>query len=247
MTRRADAKTASAKAADLYDDQSRPAGTGRLKPWRAVARPHPDILAGRFSQSEFAADLTAIELGRAAPDYQDPAAFFNITFVTDGMKKVLTAAAARLAGAGGEPVIGLQTVFGGGKTHTMLALRHMAGAAEPRRLAGIADMIAVGWRPARIFTLVGTGLGARQRLSRDDEPPLYTPWGVMAWRLAGQAGLDLLAEAEAAFSAPGSERLATLLELARPCLILLDELVAYARVLDDHGFRGIPEFHSVTD
>ena len=158
------------------------------------------------------------------------------------MRRVLTAAAVRLAGAGGEPVIGLQTAFGGGKTHTMLALRHMAGAAAPRRLAGIADMIAVGWRPARIFTLVGTGLGARQCLSRDDEPPLYTPWGVMAWRLAGQAGLDLLVEAEAAFSAPGSERLATLLELARPCLILLDELVAYARVLDDHEFEAFLNF-----
>jgi len=217
-----------------------------LKPWREVAVPRPDVLEGRFGQAEFAADLTAVELGRAAPEYQDAAAFFDITFLTEGMRKVLSLAAQRLAGVGGEPVIGLQTAFGGGKTHTMLALRHLATSPAPTRLAGLADILPDGdaraWRPARCFTLVGTGLGARQRLSREPEPSLYTPWGLMAWRLAGQPGLDLMAEAESTRSAPGSERLVTLLEAASPCLILLDELVAYARVLDADGFEAFLNF-----
>ncbi len=217
-----------------------------LKPWREVAIPRPDVLEGNFGQAEFAADLTAVELGRAAPEYQDAAAFFDVTFLTEGMRKVLGLAAQRLAGIGGEPVIGLQTAFGGGKTHTMLALRHLATAPAPTRLSGLADILPENgtraWRPARCFTLVGTGLGARQRLSREAEPPLYTPWGLMAWRLAGQPGLDVMAEAENTRSAPGSERLLCLLEAAAPCLILLDELVAYARVLDPDGFEAFLNF-----
>ena len=217
-----------------------------LKPWREVAVPRPDVLEGHFGQAEFAADLTAVELGRAAPEYQDAAAFFNITFLTEGMRKVLSLAAQRLAGVGGEPVIGLQTAFGGGKTHTMLALRHLATSPAPTRLAGLADILTDGgaraWRPARCFTLVGTGLGARQRLSREAEPSLYTPWGLMAWRLAGQPGLDLMTEAESTRSAPGSERLLTLLDAASPCLVLFDELVAYARVLDTDDFEAFLNF-----
>ncbi len=162
------------------------------------------------------------------------------------MRNVLCLAAQRLAGVGGEPVIGLQTAFGGGKTHTMLALRHLATAPRPARLAGLSDILpeagSRAWRPARCFTLVGTGLGARQRLSRETEPLLYTPWGLMAWRLAGQPGLDLMEEAESIRSAPGSERLVALLEAATPCLILLDELVAYARVLDTDGFEAFLNF-----
>jgi predicted AAA+ superfamily ATPase len=204
------------------------------------------VLEGNFGQAEFAADLTAVELGRAAPEYQDAAAFFDMTFLTEGMRKVLGLAAQRLAGIGGEPVIGLQTAFGGGKTQTMLALRHLATAPEPTRLAGLADILPErgrrAWRPARSFTLVGTGLGARQRLSRDAEPSLRTPWGLMAWRLAGQTGLDLMAEAESTRSAPGSERLVTVLEAATPCLILLDELVAYARALDADSFEAFLNF-----
>jgi hypothetical protein len=218
----------------------------RLRSWRDVVNPHPDVLESRFKQSEFAADLTAVDLGRAAPEYQEPVDFFRITFLTEGMKKVLTLAAERLAGSGGEPVIGLQTAFGGGKTHTMLAIWHMAGVSDPRSLAGVdavvSEAIARAWKPAQRYVLVGTGLGANQRMSRDDEPALYTPWGVMAWRLAGQPGLDLLAEAEATRSAPGSERLVTLLEAAAPCLILLDELVAYARVLPGPAFEAFLNF-----
>ena len=198
-----------------------------LQPWRLIVRPHADVLEGRFRQSEFAADLTAVDLGRAPPEYQDPARFFTITFATEGMKNVLTAATDRLTGRGGEPVMGLQAGFGGGKTHTMLALRHRA---EARPLT------------AKTFSFVGTGVGARQRLSRQSEPPLFTPWGVMAWRLGGPSGLELMAEADAIRAAPGSERLVALLEFAGPSLILLDELVAYARVLDDAAFEAFLSF-----
>jgi uncharacterized protein len=97
-----------------------------MKPWRKIAVPHRDVLEGTFQQSEFAADITAVRAGTAAKEYQDTAAFFERTYITEGMRQLLMQVAQRLAGHGGEPVIQLQTAFGGGKTHTMLAVYHLA-------------------------------------------------------------------------------------------------------------------------
>ena len=97
-----------------------------MKPWREVAVPHPDVLEGTFQQSEFAADITAVRTGGATREYQDAAAFYQRTFITEGMRLLLIQVAQRLNGQGGEPVIQLQTAFGGGKTHTMLAVYHLA-------------------------------------------------------------------------------------------------------------------------
>jgi hypothetical protein len=97
-----------------------------LKPWREIAVPHPDVLEGTFQQSEFAADITAVHIGKATREYQDAAAFFERTFITEGMRLLLTSVVRRLNGQGGDPVIQLQTAFGGGKTHTMLAVYHLA-------------------------------------------------------------------------------------------------------------------------
>ena len=86
-----------------------------LKPWIEVALPHPDVLANRFKEAEFAADLFAVDAGHATEDYANSENFFRITFLTEGLKRVLTSSLQRLAGTGGDPVIGLQTSFGGGK------------------------------------------------------------------------------------------------------------------------------------
>ena len=97
-----------------------------MKPWREVAVPHLDVLEGTFQQSEFAADITAVQAGKATREYQDPAAFYQRTFITEGMRLLLIGVVQRLNGQGGEPVIQLQTAFGGGKTHGMLAVYHLA-------------------------------------------------------------------------------------------------------------------------
>src|SRR4029078_11739314 len=113
-----------------------------MKPWREVAVPHRDVLEGTFQQSEFAADITAVNTGRASRAYQDPVAFFERTFVTEGMALLLPQVAQRLAGKGGEPVVQLQTAFGGGKTHTMLAVYHLATRKIAlSELAGVAVLI----------------------------------------------------------------------------------------------------------
>src|SRR5215216_1855946 len=96
------------------------------KPWREIAIPHRDVLEGTFQQAEFAADITAVHMGKAPREYQAADAFYERTFITEGMRLLLTQVAQRLSGKGGEPVIQLQTAFGGGKTHTMLAVYHLA-------------------------------------------------------------------------------------------------------------------------
>ena len=89
--------------------------------------PHADVATGRYSEAEFAADLAQVDHGKASAEYGDPAEFFRRTFLTDGLRKLLVGAMRRLSGQGGDPVVELQTNFGGGKTHSMLALYHLAG------------------------------------------------------------------------------------------------------------------------
>src|SRR5271169_6667898 len=113
-----------------------------LKPWREIIVPHPDVLSGTFQQSEFAADLTAVRTGKATPEYGDAQAFYERTFITEGMGRLLTQVSQRLNGKGGEPVIQLQTAFGGGKTHTLLAVYHLASRKCPLGdLAGIPALL----------------------------------------------------------------------------------------------------------
>ena len=91
-----------------------------LLPWREVITPHPDVTAGKYQQAEFAADLDQVRRGIGSKEYTDPGEFYRRTFITSGMRALLRIALERLNGQGGEPVIELQTNFGGGKTHSML-------------------------------------------------------------------------------------------------------------------------------
>ncbi len=219
---------------------------GQLKPWREVAAPHTDVSASRFEEADFAVDLTQIDLNRARGDYQHPRDFYAKTYITEGLRRVLSLAIERLTGRGGEPIIGLQTSFGGGKTHTMLALWHLANAEEPRALTGLSDVLdtlGVERLPTiKTFVFVGTGKGPNEPMNRSDEPTLRTPWGYLAWRLAGDAGLDLVRQSEIARTNPGSEALMGVLGKAGPSLILLDEVVAYGRQLEGAAFEAFLSF-----
>jgi hypothetical protein len=111
----------SQKCFDRFGGKVRGVNSGSKKPVPAriaIGVPHPDVLNGTFQQSEFAADLTAVWTGKATPEYWDAKAFYERTYITEGMGRLLTQVSKRLNGKGGEPVIQLQTAFGGGKTHT---------------------------------------------------------------------------------------------------------------------------------
>jgi hypothetical protein len=90
--------------------------------WRGVITPHPDVASGRYQQAEFAADLGQVYRGEGTDEYRDPREFFRRTYVTEGIRELLAQALERLTGRGGDPVVELQTNFGGGKTHSLLAL-----------------------------------------------------------------------------------------------------------------------------
>jgi predicted AAA+ superfamily ATPase len=97
-----------------------------MRPFPTIAIPHIDILGGRLTMDVFAADLWEVFMGRAPEEYQDPTIFFRKTYITDGLKNPLGIAEKRLKGKGGDPIIQLQTPFGGGKTHSLIALYHKA-------------------------------------------------------------------------------------------------------------------------
>lgn len=232
---------------DLAMDES---PSKALKPWIEVALPHPDVIANRFKEAEFAADLFAVDAGHAGEGYASPVAFYGMTFLTEGLKRVLTTAVQRLGGAGGDPVIGLQTAFGGGKTHTMLAVYHLVkhcrDGGDPRSLPGLSEILdraGVSALPKpQVAVFVGASKGTDVPLILKDGPRVHTLWGYIAWRIAGDAGLKLVAEAEAARTSPGSELMVEVFKLAGPSVILLDELTMFARQLDDDRFEAFLSF-----
>jgi predicted AAA+ superfamily ATPase len=204
-----------------------------MKPWRENAVPHQDVLEGTFQQSEFAADITAVYGGKATREYQDAAAFYDRTFITEGMRQLLTQVSQRLSGNGGEPVVQLQTPFGGGKTHTMLAVYHLATRqCSLSELAGIPSLIEQAGimevPQARVVVLDGTAYGPAQPWKHGKQV-IKTLWGELAWQLGGSEAFLLVKEADASGTSPGKTVLYELLTTYAPCVLLIDELVAYIR------------------
>jgi hypothetical protein len=204
-----------------------------MKPWREITIPHHDVLEGTFQQSEFAADITAVHTGRASREYQDAVAFFDRTYITEGMRLLLTQVAQRLVGKNGEPVIQLQTAFGGGKTHTMLAVYHLATRkCALSDLAGIPELIEraglMDVAQARVAVLDGNAHAPGQPWKHGKQS-VRTLWGELAWQLGGSEGFALVKEADATGTSPGKEVLRELLAAYAPCVVLIDELVAYVR------------------
>ena len=204
-----------------------------MKPWREIAKPHKDVLEGTFKQSEFAADISQVSSGTATEEYQDAEKFFSRTFITEGMRLLLVSVAQRLAGQGGDPVIQLQTAFGGGKTHTMLTVFHLANRkVSTDKLAGIPpvlDEAGISQLPhANVAVLDGIKLSPSQPLDHDGLT-VNTLWGELAWQLLGKAGYDKVAKADQDGTSPGKDVLVDLLTEASPCVVLIDELVAFIR------------------
>lgn len=204
-----------------------------LKPWREIAQPHQDVLEGTFKQSEFAADISQVASGKASPEYQDAQQFFQRTFITEGMRLLLISVAQRLAGQGGDPVIQLQTAFGGGKTHTMLAVYHLAACTvSANKLDGIPPILdeaqIVSLPQARVAVIDGIRLAPSQP-RQYGHLKIKTLWGELAWQLLGEAGYQAVTASDQDGTSPGKEVLIELLQKAAPCVILIDELVAFTR------------------
>ena len=222
------------------------AAASNLKPWREVVTPHKDVASGRYQQAEFAADLWQVHLGEGTDEYRDPVEFFRRTYLTESLQRLLVGAVHRLAGKGGDPVVQLQTNFGGGKTHSMLALYHMFSGTAPGGLAGIDAVLqeaeAKELPAARRVVLVGNKISPGNPVTKPDGTVVRTLWGELAWQLGYAAGGSK--EARKAFervqaddekaTSPG-DVLRELFKEYGPCLVLIDEWVSYARQLHDQS------------
>lgn len=209
------------------------AGTG-LKSWREVLRPHEDVATGNYSASEFAADLYMVSQNEGSSEYVEPIEFFRRTYLTEGLKELLDRGIRRISGdENASPIINLQTNFGGGKTHSMLALWHLFGGAPTSSLTQeVQDVVANRQFPKKVnrVALVGIHLSPGAPLVKPDGTKVNTIWGELAWQLGGKKAFDFVAEADASRTNPG-EGLRKLITAYSPCLILIDEWVAYARQL----------------
>ncbi|MBU0995376.1 MAG: DUF499 domain-containing protein [Proteobacteria bacterium] len=204
-----------------------------LKPWRELITPHQNVLEGTFQESEFAADLNKVASGSASSEYQNPSLFFERTFITEGMKLMLISVVKRLTGKGGDPVVQLQTAFGGGKTHAMMAVYHIAkGEKLASQLPGvpvILDQLNISEIPrAHVAVLDGNSLGPSQPRKKGNIT-IHTLWGEIGWQLGGEEGYRMLEKADQEGTSPGKEILADLFKRFSPCIILMDETVAYIR------------------
>ena len=213
-----------------------------LMPWREVVEPHQDVATGEFQQAEFAADLAKVHNGSAPSEYKNPTEFFARTYLTEGLSNLLIGAAKRLSSASGDPVVELQTNFGGGKTHSMLALYHMASGTAAQDLPGLDQLLSQHSLtvPKRInrAVLVGTSRGPQDVLSVEGGLKIRTTWGELAWQLGGAEGFAMVADNDERGIAPGSNLLEALFKKYSPSLILIDEWVAYLRQV--YKVEGLP-------
>jgi len=210
-----------------------------MKPWYQVVVPHPDIRAGKFDESVFAADLSDVVADRGPLEYRDAETFFRKTYPTQGLVNLLSAIASRLSGkGGGEAVIQIQTPFGGGKTHSLIALYHLF---KNPRIESAAELISKVRERAgldaiptdRVVTFVGTAA----------DPLGKTPWGEIAEQLGNYA---LLEEHDRKRRSPGKDLLHKLLA-DTPTLLLMDEVAEYAVKARDFRDQVIAFFQELTE
>ncbi len=205
-----------------------------LKPWHAIATPHADIREGRLDEAVFAANVWAVVQGTAPEVYLDPEEFFRKTYMTAGLATVLSHVARAMGGAkdAGDRIISLQTAFGGGKTHTLVALWHLARHANVLRTSDACEAVrrVLGGqvpdavRAVAVFT--NRTCDATQGRRTPDGVHTRTLWGELAAQLGGPTLYEKVrANDEARRTTQGI--FAGVLRAVAPCLILLDELADY--------------------
>lgn len=215
------------------------------KPWREALALREDVRSGELSLNIFAADLYDVVMGTGPAVYRDPSEFFALTYPTYALRGLARDVMMRLDGRSDKAIRQLELTYGGGKTHTLITMYHLANdpAALPD-LPAVQEFVSeIGFRPprARVAVLPFDKLDVEKgmEIGGPDGAPrrwLRQPWSVLAYQIAGSEGLRLLhAEGEDAErdSAPAENLLATLLALPSRddlgTLILIDEVLMYAR------------------
>jgi len=223
--------------------------TTGLPCWRDVITPHADVAGGNYLLAEFAADLWQVyqdqfdKEHRAPVEYTDPVEFFRRTYLTEGLADLLALGIKRICGQTADPVVKLQTNFGGGKTHSMLGLFHLFSGVAPARLSGVEPLmkkVGVSSLPkVHRAVLVGNKLSLTG-FKKPDGITVRTLWGELAWQLGHSVGkakeaYEIVKADDEKGVCPGG--LVTLLRKFSPCIVLIDEWVAYVRQV--YGTPGL--------
>ncbi len=193
-----------------------------LKPWFAVATPHEDTREGRLSEAVFAANLWAVVQDNAPEVYRDPEAFFSKTYLTEGLTNVLKKVTRALSGDAdaGDRILSLQTAFGGGKTHTLVALWHLAHGYAPLSRS-VGEGLGV-----RVAVFTNETCDATQGRRTPEGVHTRTLWGELALQLGGVELYRRIEANDQARTVPQG-LFVEILQQAAPCLILIDELADY--------------------
>lgn len=196
-----------------------------------LCTPRSDVLKGALTEADFAADLAQVLRNEGPKEYRQADLFFANTYPTRGLKNLLANVCARLSGAGGEAaaIFRLDTSYGGGKTHGLIALTHAAqGMAGVENIPEFVNPDLIPRDKVRVAAFDGENADPANGRSMGDGILACTPWGEIAYALAGAAGYERVRRSDEQLSAPGAE---TLRELFgdQPTLILLDELSVYLR------------------
>ncbi len=207
-----------------------------LKPWYKVVTPREDLREGKpLDASEFAVHLDQVRDGRAPLVYQNPEKFFERTFITKNLSDLSAEVVRRLSGEKVEtsPVFNMTTQFGGGKTHALTLLYHLAkGGNEATKWKGVSSIIEKARikkiPQAKIAAFVGTEFDSITGRGGSDGTPLRkTPWGEIAFQLGGKKAFSYVEEHEKRLISPSSEIIRKFLPEKEPSLILVDELMNY--------------------
>jgi len=198
-----------------------------------VCTPREDVLAGSVTESDFAADLAQVLRGDAPDEYMKPVKFFASTHPTRGLKDLLWNVCRRLSGSSAQAasILRLDTSYGGGKTHALIALTHVAnGAVGVPNIREFLDPEIMPKVPVRIAAFDGENADPANGRILADGITAFTPWGEIAYALADKEGYERVRRSDTQCVAPGAE---TLKELFgnQPTLILIDELSVYLRKL----------------
>jgi hypothetical protein len=196
-----------------------------------LCKPREDVLKGRVKDEEFAAELSRVVDGSAVPEYSDPSLFFHYTYPTRGLKTLLETICRRLSGVGGElnSVIRLDTQYGGGKTHSLIALVHaVRGMQGVKNVSEFIDPALLPKVKVRVAALDGERSDPSNGLKLEEGLFARSLWGEMAYQLSGRRGFERVRNSDENHTAPGE---GTLTELfgGEPTLILIDEVSVYLR------------------
>ncbi len=212
-----------------------------LAPLRDACTPRDDVLAGGLADNHFAAQLDKIVRDPASyPVYGDPDRFFELTHPTSGLKTLISRTFGRLAGAHGDAgehgVIRAETSFGGGKTHGLIAVYHLAKGARPTNLADFVDPATVPAGPVQVAAVVGDVLDPVNGLATNGHRSL-TLWGEVAAQL-GEHAWAAFEKSDNDRTAPGTETIREAFA-GQPTIVIVDEIAQHFRQLAESGNEDV--------